>query len=1067
MLLLVCSSLFARQSASLKGTVKSETGSPLEGVTVTVQQDAGTTPGSAVTDESGTFLIQSLTPGKSYTLSFSYVGYATKVLNGVDIKPGQGNSVAVALAPTNEALGEVVVVGYGTQKKVNLTGAVSQVDSRTIKDRPVANISQALQGAVPGLNVTFGDGHPGSGGSLNVRGYATINSGSNSSPLVLIDGVPGNINLINPQDVETISVLKDASAAAIYGARAAFGVVLVTTKRAKLGKMVVSYTNNFSSQTPTVSTDFNTDGYDIAMMMDEAFKRATGNTYTRYSDKDYEELKKRQTDPSLPSVVIDNRNGKDMYVYYGNTDWWHTMFRRSQPAMQHSINLSGGTEKVDFVVSGRFLEQKGMLRVNQDKYNAYNFRAKINAHITPRLTLYTNTQFSADKYTYPGWGINNNFVSITVHALPSYVPVNPDGTATYRTELNNYTIGDGIYADLLFGKSKGQQNNFQLTNTIGANYKVTDGLVLTGNYTFDLNPYSTFARRTASPWSIYPGTTSYVGNDKLTESMRLDQYHVINAYGTYDKKFGAHAVKITAGYNQELKKFKTLQGEKADLLSLDLNQLNLGTGAQATGSSASEWALLGFFGRINYDYKGRYLLEVNGRYDGTSRFPQESRFGFFPSVSAGWRISKEAFFEPLGSIFSELKLRGSYGSLGNQLTSSNYPSIPVMGSGQSNYIINDTRTQYLSVPSPISPNLTWERTVSTNIGADFALFKNRLQGSFDWYRRNTMDMLTNGKTLPSVFGAGSPQQNAADLLTKGFEASLNWRNEGQLMNRAFSWNIGAVLSDYTSIITRFDNPNKLLNNHFEGKKVGDIWGYSLDGYFVSDDEASKWPINQSFVNRTIQNSPGEWSKPRAGDIKFKDLNGDGIVNNGKNTLADPGDLRVVGNSLPRYSFGINGGASWSNFDMAVIFQGIGKQNWYPGANADKFWGPYSRAYYSFTPEDFLDKIWSEDNPNAYFPRLRSYEALNGGGSLNAPNDKYIQDLAYIRLKNLTVGYSLPAALLGKFRINRCRIYFSGENLWTATKLETNYIDPEQASAETNGRVYPFMKTFAFGLDLTF
>ncbi len=328
-------------------------------------------------------------------------------------------------------------------------------------------------------------------------------------------------------------------------------------------------------------------------------------------------------------------------------------------------------------------------------------------------------------------------------------------------------------------------------------------------------------------------------------------------------------------------------------------------------------------------------------------------------------------------------------------------------------------------------------------------------------------MLTNGQLLPAVFGAGSPQQNAADLQTKGFEASLTWAQTNTVAHKPFSWNLGAVISDYTAVITRFSNPNFLLNNHYVGKKVGEIWGYTLDGYFATDKEALEWPINQSFVNRQIQMSPGEWGKARAGDIKFRDLNGDNVINNGKNTLTDPGDTKVIGNSLPRYSFGITGGANWSNIDISFAFQGIGKQNWYPGNNADKFWGPYSRAYYSFTPTNFQSKIWSETNPDAYFPRLRSYEALNDGGSLRSPTDKYLQDLAYIRLKNLTVGFSVPANLLSRIKLERARIYFSGENIFTATKLKTKYIDPEQASAETNGRVYPFMKTFAFGLDLSF
>jgi TonB-linked SusC/RagA family outer membrane protein len=1039
----------------IKGTVKDGKGNPLAGVSVVVK---GTTKGTS-TNADGSFSIDA---NVGDVLELSIVGYNKK---SVTIENNQNTTVVMEIEET--AGSEIVVVGYGTQKKVNLTGAVSQIDAKSIADKPVANVAQAIQGSVPNLNITFADGHPGSGGKFNIRGYASLTN-SGGSPLILVDGVPGDINMINPQDVESISVLKDAASSAIYGARGAFGVILVTTKQVKKGKLRINYTNNFSWQTPTTSTDFITDGYTAAKLVDSAFIRAVGTSYTGYNDEDYAELLKRQTDHSLPSVVVQNRNGKEQYVYYANTDWWHTMFRDWQPAMDHSLGLSGGGEKVDFMLSGRYYEQKGMYKVNQDQYNSYNFRAKITARITPSLTIYSNTQFAANDYSYPGYGYNSNFVSITVHALPSYVPINPDGTGTYRTNLNNYNIGDGIYATLLNGKAKGGTRNYDLTNTIGLNLNIAKGLTFTGNYTFDLQPYSDFQRRTMDPWSINPGVIQYLGTDYLNENLHLDQHHTINAYVTYENKWHSHNFKIMGGYNQELQKYKTNTTRGSNLLSDDLNNLDLATGQNmlATGN-ASEWALLGYFGRINYDYKGKYLLELDGRYDGTSRFPQKNRFGFFPSVSAGWRISEESFFNPLKNIISDLKFRGSYGSLGNQQLSNNYPYIPVMVSGSNNYIIDAAKTQYLSVPNPIDPNFTWEKSASIDGGVDIALFRNRFQASYDWYKRKTTDMITKGKTLPAVFGAAPPNQNAADLVTTGFDFTASWKDNSTVAGKSFSYNIGVVLSDYTARITKFDNPNNLLSDNYIGKQLGEIWGYSIDGYFLSDDEAKGWNVDQSFVNKQRLSAPGIYSKLMAGDLKFKDVNGDGVINNGKNTLADPGDLRRIGNSLPRYSFGITGGGAWNGIDVSIFLQGIGKQNWYPGNNADKFWGVYSRAYYSFIPVDLPGKIWSPENPNAYFPRIRSYEALNSGGELNAPTDKYLQDLAYIRLKNLTVGYSFPALLLKRIKIDQLRVYFSGANLFTVTKLDTKYIDPEQAGAEANGRVYPFFKTYAFGLNLGF
>ncbi len=1047
----------AEQKRMVKGRVINEAGEALSGVSVQLKGSGnGTT-----TNENGEF---SLDVSDNSTLVASYIGYDSK-----EVLVKNNEFIIIQLVAQNSSLDEVVVVGYGTQKKVNLTGAVSQVEAKVLEDRPVANITQALQGAVPNLNISFGDGRPGSGGTINIRGIASLND-QKGSPLVLVDGVPGSLNLINPRDVESISVLKDAASSAIYGARGAFGVVLVTTKRAKKGKMNINYGNNFAQATSTVSTDFITDGYTSAILNDEAFLKAVGKTYTGYTDQDYEELKKRQTDKSLPSYIIDNRNGKDMYVYYGNTDWWRTMFRDWQPSMEHNLSFSGGTDKIDYLLSGRLYEKKGIMQVNQDIYNAYNFRAKISANVTDWLTITSNTQFNATDYNYPGWGVNSNFVSVTVHALPSYLPVNPDGTATYRTELNNYTIGDGIYADLLHGKSKGAEKRYEFVNTIGATLKLSKDLSVIGNYTFNLYNGSTMQRRAYAPWSIFPGVISYLGYDQLNEAMSTEQYHVVNAYANYSKTLGDHSFKVMAGVNQELKKFKNLSGYRKELLSEDLNDFNLGSGDQQINGGASEWALLGVFSRINYDYKGKYLLELNGRYDGTSRFPAGDRFGFFPSVSAGWRLSQESFFEPLKNVINELKFRGSYGALGNQQVAT-YGYISTMARGTMNYLMNGNKTEYLTVPAPISPTLTWEKATSVNLGVDVGLLQNRFTASFDWYNRNTVNMLTKGKTLPRVFGASEPKENAADLLTKGFELTLGWKDDFKLAGKPFGYDVTFVLGDYTSEITKFDNPSRLLSDYYVGQKLGEMWGYSTDGYFTTDAEAAAYQakltsLSGTSVYKQISSAPGEWGKLRAGDLRYQDLNGDGTINNGKNTVDDHGDLIVIGNSQPRYSFGVNAGANWNGFDLSVFLQGIGKQNWYPGANADKFWGPYSRPYYSFIPADFQSKIWTPENPDAYFPALRGYTALNGGGDLNSWNNRYVQDLAYIRLKSITIGYSLPAPILKKIKLDRCRIYVSGENVFTLTKLKTKYIDPEMAAAETNGRVYPFNKTFSFGLDIS-
>ncbi len=1041
----------------IRGKITSETGEVVVGASISNISLGSSTQ----TDENGNFEISGSVGNE---LRISMVGFTTKTVTVT------GSQMNVTIVASDQNLDEVVVVGYGKQKKVNLTGAVAQIDSKVLQDRPVANATQALQGAVPNLNINFTNGRPGGEGKVNIRGFASINS-ANAAPLVLIDGVPGNINTINPKDIESISVLKDASAAAIYGARGAFGVMLVTTKKGQAGKMTIGYSNNFGTSDLTVNTDFITSGYDAARLNDEAFLRATGNSYTNYTEDDYAELLKRKNDPSLPSVVIQNRNGKDQYVYYANTDWWNEFYRDKMNSMEHALTFSGGSEKMDYYISGRMYQKGGLMKIQQDKFEGYNLRARLNGQVTDWLKVSNNSQINYQNYTFPGWNsgvdANNNFISTTVHALPSYVPKNPDGTATYRTELNNYNIGDGIMADLLYGKSKGGEKEYEFINLFEAVAQIMPGLTITGNYTFTYNPIDKFQRRVQAPWSIYPGEISYLGNDQLVENLEHYRKHSLNIFANFNKRFGDHNIGATAGYNQELSLWRNVGGTQTNLLSEDLNDFNLGTGVPLLRGGEESWALQGFFGRINYDFKGRYLLEVNGRYDGTSKFPSGQRYGFFPSFSAGWRIMEEPFLESAKQFVNEAKLRVSYGSLGNAQEASPYGYIPLLGAGNAAYIMNGGRVQYLSSPSPISQDLTWERTSTLNFGADFEFAQNRLTASFDYFIRETLDMLIPGKTLPAVFGASSPKTNAGDLRNVGWELSMAWRDQFELSDKPFGYSFGLGLSDSKAEITRFDNQEYLLNNYYVGQTLGDIWGYRIDGLFQSNEEAANWGVNQDRVDSRRLSAPGDWSKLQAGDIRFVDLNGDKAINEGKNTLFDPGDQVIIGNSRARYTFGVNLGANWQGFDVSAFFQGIGKQNWWPGSNADKFWGPYSRPYYSFVPQDFEEDVWTPENPDAYFPLLRGYIALDGNSSLNVKSDRYLQDLAYIRLKNLTIGYSLPISVMSKLKLSNARIYLSGENLWTATKLRSKYIDPEQAAQESNGRAYPYSRTFSFGLDFTF
>lgn len=1053
----------------INGLISDERGEPIIGANVI---EKGTTNG-IITDIDGKF---SLSVAENAILQITYIGYISQE---VTIK--EQNNISVILAEDTQALDEVVIVGYGTQKKVNLTGAVTQITTEEMKDRPINRMTQALQGVIPNLNVTFGSGQPGQSGVLNIRGTTSINGGS---PLVLIDGVPGDLDRINVNDVETVSVLKDASASAIYGARAAFGVILVTTKRGKDGKFQIDYSNNFGWTTHAVNTDFITSGYWNAKLNDEAMYNALGNTTSRYSEEDYAELYARVNDktehPDRPWVVVKkNAAGQDMYRYYANFDWFNYFYSKYRPQQNHNLSITGTTDKVKYLISGNYSKEEGIIKVNPDISNRYNFRAKLDSDITPWLNVSSNTRYFRSTYDWYGHATNYSRVTNDVtssnplyHAHPFYVPFNPDGTLTGYSGVNSYSIAYGYHAILENGKSKGNRTNSEFATTFQATLKLMKGLSVTGNYTFTQDLYQNSYRAVRVQYSKFPGimenyAVGALNQDRLTETMRSTLYHVMNVFGTYETSFGHHNLKGMVGFNQELRTFKNLTGTGRELLSETLNDLNFSTGEETAVGGGEEWALRGAFYRLNYDYKGKYLFETSGRYDGSSRFPKNDRFGFFPSFSLGYRISEENFFKPINNIVNNLKLRYSFGTLGNQDVST-YAYISSMSTGTINYLVNNERLTASNNPAPVASALTWERSITNNIGLDADFFNGRLALSTDYYIRNTKDMLTKSRTLPAVFGASEPQENAADLRTKGYEITLSWRDRFELKNKPFNYSITAILADNESKITKFDNPTGLLSTYRKGQKLGEIWGYRYDGFFKTTEEAQEYGkhVNQDKVNnRRVQAPTAELRMLQAGDIKILDLNGDGIIDTGANTFDNPGDREIIGNSTPRYSYGLSATANWNGLDFFVLFQGIGKQNWYPHLEAQQFWHVYARPYGSFIPKNFQDKMWSPENPDAYFPRVIGYIAQNS--ELARENDMYLQDLAYCKLRNLTIGYTLPVLLVNKLKLERLRFYVSGENLFTWTKLDTDYIDPEETMNDPTARTYPIGKTFSFGVELTF
>jgi TonB-linked SusC/RagA family outer membrane protein len=476
---------------------------------------------------------------------------------------------------------------------------------------------------------------------------------------------------------------------------------------------------------------------------------------------------------------------------------------------------------------------------------------------------------------------------------------------------------------------------------------------------------------------------------------------------------------------------------------------------------------MGGFFRFNYNYDERYLLEINGRYDGSSKFPVDQQFGFFPSASVGWRASREAFWKVSPRFISDLKIRASYGSLGNGNISP-YQFVETMTVTKLNMVLNGITPNATQKPGVIPDGLTWEKATSTNVGADISFLDNRLTATFDGYNRITTDMFTVGLPLPAVFGASVPKGNYADLKTKGWEVSIGWNNRTS-GSKPFSYNLRFILSDNVSYITKYNNPLGLINTYYVGQRLGDIWGLVTDGYFADAEDISKH-ANQSFTRVSAAN------KLLPGDIKFKDLNGDGVIDFGNGTLSNPGDRKIIGNSLPRYQFGFNAGAEWNNFFISAFFQGVGKRDFWPGTDNSLFWGPYNRPY-SWQPVEVTNNMWTPDNTNAYFPRLRGYVALNSNAELTVTQSKYLQNVAYVRLKNLTLGYNLPKTWISRIGMSAARLYFTGQNLWTYSpmfkitkELDPEVIegsDPEMNPGSGNGMSYPMLKTYTVGINVTF
>lgn len=1065
-------------SRQVTGTVTDLSGEPMVGASIMLENSRT----GCMADIDGKFSLQ--VPDGPATLKVALIGYQSQ---NVKVAAGQTN-VDIKLKEDAQTLEETVVVGYGTQKKVNLTGAVAALDGKSLEGRPVSNVSSMLQGAVAGLNVTTSSGKPGSSATLNIRGRTSINS---AGPLVLIDGAIGDMDQVDPNDIASISVIKDASAAAVYGARAAFGVILITTKGGSEqdGKATVRYNGRFGWDETTQSTDFETSGYwHLRMLEDFHYGQTKSYLIPSYTDEDYMELLSRVNDktenPERPWAVIKEINGKKQYRYYGNTDWWNELWKQRRFLTQHNVSLSGGNKNIRYFVSGGYKHNDGLAKYNNDKYNQYTLRSRVNFNINKYADFEQNMAYFGSSYNYQGDGSMENTLAYTGESgLPIFPLKNPDGTYIYENSLFSYKPANGRAIVMMNGLHPGENRKNNFTTTSRLNIKPIKQLTISGDFTYRFFQHRHNTRSNNFEYSQYPGEIKVwnagVGLDDFMERTTTYNYYSANALATYKDTFNdKHNLTVVAGYNYENRNYKQHQTKVANLGIPELNDIGLAPsmeGAEVKGEQ-SDYFLQGIFGRINYDYLGKYLVELSGRYDGTSRFAKGHRWGFFPSGSIGWRFSEEKFFASLNPWWSNGKIRFSYGSLGNQNTSDLYTFLRKVSittsSGDDKYTFDNVNTaKWSSVGIPIAADFTWEKANQWDLGFDLGFFNNRLNATVDLYIRDTKDMITDGVTLPAVYGASEPKMNAADLRTKGYEVSLEWNDAFTLFDSKFQYNVGFNISEYRSTITKYDNPDRTFaKDYYVGKEFGEIWGFRTGGLFQTTEEAQKYAseVDLSYVTKSMNDG---W---QAGDMKFLDIDNDGKISIGENTVDHPGDREKLGNSLPRLQYGFRAGFNYYGFDANIFFQGTGNHYWYPESSNMSFWGFYSTyERCTYLRGDFRDLYWTEDNPNSYFPRAKSKMASNG--YLQFTNDRYLQNLRYLRLKNLTVGYTLPKKWTRVAGIDKLRFYFTAENLayWSPLKENCKYIDPEACFQQNKDNdhwdmlAYPWPKTFTFGIDLQF
>ena len=1083
-ILLLCMSIgitFAQTRVT--GSVVDDNAEPVIGASIQIK---GTGQGT-VTDYDGSFTLN--VPAGANTLVVSYVGMLTQE---VAVRP----SLRIVLRSDSELLDEVVVVGYGSQKKANLTGAVSVIDTeKALQGRPITDVSKALQGVSPGLNITTNVGGPGIESNIRLRGsVGSLNATEGTSPLILVDNVEvPSLSLVNPSDIESISVLKDAASASIYGTRAAWGVILITTKSGRTdGNVVVNYSNNFAWNTPTKVprqaetwenaefaltaagrqniTDISLIGYNV----DQESIGKMKDWHSQYGAMSQAELGEMQMGRDM-----EFRGGR--LYFYRSFDPIEEFTKKWTPQQNHEFSVSGGTQKTSYNIGLGFIDQSGIMKHNTDSYERYNLSSSISTKINDWWRVKSNVLFTRSnteqpyRYTaglYDAW--------YYLMRWPRWYPYTTYEGKDFRSALT----------DIKQANKERFTDNFTRVS-LGTEINPIKNLSINFDYTFSLLnqevkrdggevfAYDMFA--TVNPLASYKSLYSSVDNRVLQWS-KYTMSNIFKAYATYDLKIKEdHNLKMMVGFDSEKRERLGHSSDRRQLIDMNKPEIALAIGDQYVTAVAyhNEFASRGYFGRVNYNYLQRYLLEVNARYDGSSRFPAGEKWALFPSLSAGWILSEESFMNWSTPALSMLKLRGSWGTIGNQDVASN-AFLSTMGVGtNSGWVEGGQQLPYIGMPTTISSSLTWERITTLDIGLDARFLDNKLGFSVDWYQRTTSDMHSPGEALPSTFGAAAPQINFGEMQGTGIEIIADY-------NHRFSNGLGlyltATFSNVTEKITKYDNPTNYIYGYYKGKEIGEIWGYETDRLYQESDmipkmDASGNPVVDNQGNTVlVPKGPSQelfeegYFKYGPGDVKYKDLNGDGKIDYGSNTLDDRGDLKRIGNELPKYEYGFTIALDYKGFDLSTFFQGVGSRDYWAFGNVAIPNGSGEAMY------EHQRDYWTPQNTDAFYPTPTNTAWITHGQNF-LRQSRYLSDMSYLRMKNLTFGYTLPTALTQKVLVDKARIYVSGENLFEFDNMDIP-VDPETTHRKYNssgtindagwsfGRSYPFSRTISFGIQVT-